>query len=91
MTMSETTVAAGADGTANADFDVVIIGAGFGGLAALKELRGGGFSVRAVDAASEVGGTWYWNRYPGLRVDSESRIFCYSTDPELLEEWDWPP
>ncbi len=89
MTMSETTAADGADGTANADFDVVIIGAGFGGLAALKELRGRGFSVRAVDAASEVGGTWYWNRYPGLRVDSESRIFCYSTDPELLEEWDW--
>ena len=71
------------------DFDVIIIGAGFGGLAALKELRGRGFNVRVIDAAPEVGGTWYWNRYPGLRVDSESRIFCYSTDPELLEEWDW--
>ena len=75
--------------TSGTDFDIVIIGAGFGGLAALKELRGRGFSVRVVDAAPEVGGTWYWNRYPGLRVDSESRIFCYSTDPELLEEWDW--
>lgn len=71
------------------DFDVIIIGAGFGGIAALKELRGRGFNVRVIDAASEVGGTWFWNRYPGLRVDSESRIFCYSTDPELLEEWDW--
>ncbi|MES2492623.1 MAG: NAD(P)/FAD-dependent oxidoreductase [Pseudomonadota bacterium] len=71
------------------DFDVIVIGAGFGGLAALKELRGRGFKVRIIDAAPEVGGTWYWNRYPGLRVDSESRIFCYSTDPELLEDWDW--
>lgn len=71
------------------DFDVIIIGAGFGGIAALKELRGRGFNVRVIEAAPEVGGTWYWNRYPGLRVDSESRIFCYSTDPELLEEWDW--
>ena len=71
------------------DFDVIIIGAGFGGLAALKELRGRGFNVRVIDVAPEVGGTWFWNRYPGLRVDSESRIFCYSTDPELLEEWDW--
>ena len=71
------------------DFDVIIIGAGFGGLAALKELRGRGFNTRVIDMAPEVGGTWYWNRYPGLRVDSESRIFCYSTDPELLEEWDW--
>ena len=71
------------------DFDVIIIGAGFGGLAALKELRNRGFNVRVIDAAPEVGGTWYWNRYPGLRVDSESRIFCYSTDPKLLEEWDW--
>lgn len=71
------------------DFDIIVVGAGFGGLAALKELRGRGFNVRVIDAAPEVGGTWYWNRYPGLRVDSESRIFCYSTDPELLEEWDW--
>jgi cation diffusion facilitator CzcD-associated flavoprotein CzcO len=75
--------------TKTTDFDVIVIGAGFGGLAALKELRGRGFNVRVIDAAPDVGGTWYWNRYPGLRVDSESRIFCYSTDTKLLEDWDW--
>ena len=89
MASVQTMATPGAAGTAGTDFDVVVIGAGFGGLAALRELRGHGFKVRVVDAAPEVGGTWYWNRYPGLRVDSESRIFCYSTDPELLEEWDW--
>jgi cyclohexanone monooxygenase len=91
MTTTTTTAPASAvtTTTSGADYDIIVIGAGFGGLAALKELRGRGFSVRVIDAAPEVGGTWYWNRYPGLRVDSESRIFCYSTDPELLEEWDW--
>lgn len=89
MASVQTKEAPGVVKASNTDFDVVVIGAGFGGLAALKELRGLGFNVRVVEAAPEVGGTWYWNRYPGLRVDSESRIFCYSTDPELLEDWDW--
>jgi cation diffusion facilitator CzcD-associated flavoprotein CzcO len=71
------------------EFDVVVIGAGVTGLYALYRLRERGFSVRLYDNAPGVGGTWYWNRYPGARFDSESYTYAYSFCEELLEEWDW--
>ena len=69
--------------------DAVIIGAGFTGLYLLWSLRKIGLRVRVVDAASDVGGTWYWNCYPGARTDSPSNIYQYWFSDELLEEWDW--
>ncbi|MFB4163841.1 flavin-containing monooxygenase [Alteribacillus sp. JSM 102045] len=72
------------------DYDVVIVGAGFAGLYALHHLRNErGFSVRVYDAAGGVGGTWYWNRYPGVRVDIESVEYSYSFSYELQQEWEW--
>src|SRR5216684_1621470 len=70
-------------------FDVIIIGAGVTGLYALYRLRGLGLSVRAFEDGGGVGGTWYWNRYPGARFDSESYTYGYSFSEELLQEWDW--
>ena len=69
--------------------DVIIIGAGLGGMYQLLRVRELGMSVRVIEAASNVGGTWYWNRYPGARFDSESYSYGYSFSKELLEEWDW--
>jgi cation diffusion facilitator CzcD-associated flavoprotein CzcO len=69
--------------------DVLVIGAGFAGLYALHRLRTLGFSVGVLEAGDGVGGTWYWNRYPGARCDSESYYYCYSFDPELEQEWRW--
>ena len=77
-------------GSPRADFDTIIIGAGFGGLRALHEMHRLGKSVRLFDAGSDVGGTWYWNRYPGARTDSEAWAYCYSFSKELQDEWDWP-
>ncbi|MGQ0623172.1 MAG: flavin-containing monooxygenase [Sporichthyaceae bacterium] len=77
------------DGPGPPDYDVLVIGAGFGGLRLLHELRSRGFSVRVLEAGSDVGGTWYWNRYPGARTDSESWVYCYSFDEELAQEWNW--
>jgi cation diffusion facilitator CzcD-associated flavoprotein CzcO len=71
------------------EFDAIIIGSGVTGLYSLYRLRELGFSVRAFDDASGVGGTWYWNRYPGCRFDSESYSYGYSFSEELLQEWDW--
>ncbi|HVW32029.1 MAG TPA: NAD(P)/FAD-dependent oxidoreductase [Acidimicrobiia bacterium] len=71
------------------DVAAVVIGAGFGGLRALIELRTLGVSARLIEAGSDVGGTWQWNRYPGARTDSEAWTYCYSFSEELLEEWDW--
>jgi len=71
------------------DLDVVVVGAGFAGLYALHRLRGLGFSTTVLDGASDVGGTWYWNRYPGARCDIESIDYSYSFDPELQREWQW--
>ena len=71
------------------DFDAVVIGAGVTGLYQLHKLRELGLRVRVLEAASEVGGTWYWNRYPGARFDSESWTYGYAFSRELLEEWDW--
>ena len=72
------------------DFDAVIVGAGFSGLYMLHRLRNQmGLSARVYEAADGVGGTWYWNRYPGARSDSDSYIYCYSFDKELWQEWEW--
>src|SRR5438093_6836861 len=72
-----------------ADFDAVVIGAGVSGLYQLYRLRELGLKVRVFEAGTGVGGTWYWNRYPGARFDSESWTYGYSFSQELLEEWNW--
>ncbi|ORX15452.1 cyclohexanone monooxygenase [Mycolicibacterium wolinskyi] len=69
--------------------DVVVVGAGFGGLYALHKFRERGLSVRVFEAAPDVGGTWYFNRYPGARCDVESVDYCYSFSDELQQEWTW--
>ena len=69
--------------------DVVIVGAGFGGLYALHKLRGQGLRVRVLEAGEDVGGTWYWNRYPGARCDVPSVEYSYSFSNELEQEWEW--
>ena len=69
--------------------DAVIVGAGFAGLYMLHRLRSAGFSVRVFEAGSGVGGTWYWNRYPGARCDVESMEYSYSFDEALQQEWQW--
>jgi len=72
------------------DFDALVVGAGFAGLYQLLCLRDRlGLSVRVLEAGGGVGGTWYWNRYPGARCDSESHSYCYFFSRELLEEWEW--
>lgn len=72
------------------DCDAAIIGAGFGGLYALHKLRNEiGLDVRSFDDAGGVGGTWYWNRYPGARSDTEVTAYCYSFDRQLWDDWQW--
>ncbi|MCQ3812329.1 MAG: NAD(P)/FAD-dependent oxidoreductase [Acidimicrobiia bacterium] len=71
------------------DFDVVIIGAGAAGLYALHRLRGLGLSAKVFEKGDGVGGTWYWNRYPGARCDVESWDYCYTFSEELEQEWEW--
>src|SRR5437868_10041735 len=71
------------------DFDAIVIGAGVSGLYQLYKLRELGLRVRVFEAGAAVGGTWYWNRYPGARFDSESHTYGYSFSQELLDEWDW--
>ena len=69
------------------ELDVAVIGTGFGGLYALHKFRDDlGLNVQAFDDAGDVGGTWYWNRYPGCRVDTEATVYCYSFDKELLRD-----
>jgi cation diffusion facilitator CzcD-associated flavoprotein CzcO len=77
------------DATGAHHFDVIVVGAGFSGLYALHRLRALGFSVRVLERGGGVGGTWFWNRYPGARCDIESVDYCYSFSPELLDEWQW--
>jgi cation diffusion facilitator CzcD-associated flavoprotein CzcO/acetyl esterase/lipase len=72
-----------------ADVDVVVVGAGFSGLYLLHRLRQHGFSARVFDAAGDVGGTWYWNRYPGARCDIPTTDYAYTFDPDLEREWQW--
>jgi cyclohexanone monooxygenase len=69
--------------------DVVVVGAGFAGLYALHRLRRAARSAIVLEAAPDVGGTWFWNRYPGARCDVESFDYCYGFDAELLAEWHW--
>ena len=69
--------------------EIVLVGAGLTGMYALHKLRGAGFGVRAYEAGQGVGGTWYWNRYPGARFDSESWTYIFSFDDEILREWSW--
>ena len=69
--------------------DAVVVGAGFGGLYSLYKLRGQGLSVQLFERGSDVGGTWFWNRYPGARCDVQSVYYSYSFDKELEQEWEW--
>jgi cation diffusion facilitator CzcD-associated flavoprotein CzcO len=80
---------AACDAAADLDFDVIIIGAGMSGLYQLYRMRELGLRVRVFETGTNIGGTWYWNRYPGARFDSESYSYGYSFSKELLEEWDW--
>ena len=80
---------ASSDAAADLDFDVIIIGAGMSGLYQLYRMRELGLRVRVFETGTNIGGTWYWNRYPGARFDSESYSYGYSFSKELLEEWDW--
>jgi cation diffusion facilitator CzcD-associated flavoprotein CzcO len=77
------------DATPVAEYDAIIIGAGMSGLYQLYRLRELGMRVRVFETGTNVGGTWYWNRYPGARFDSESYSYGYSFSKELLDEWDW--
>src|SRR4051812_43153804 len=70
-------------------YDVVVVGAGFAGMYMLHRLRGQGMTARVYEQGSGVGGTWYWNRYPGARCDVESMQYSYSFSDELQQEWDW--
>lgn len=76
--------------SAPARFDAIVVGAGVGGLYAIYRLRKLGLTVRAFEAAGGVGGTWYWNRYPGCRCDVESMEYSYSFSEDLQQEWHWP-
>ncbi len=89
MTGSQAVAERGADQAA-AGWDAIIIGAGIAGMYQLYRLRELGMRVRVLEAGSDVGGTWYWNRYPGARFDSESWSYGYSFSPELLQDWEWP-
>jgi|TARA_R110002096_G_scaffold148727_3_gene309787 cation diffusion facilitator CzcD-associated flavoprotein CzcO len=81
---------AAAPKTVQGDFDALIVGAGFSGLYQLHCLRDRlGMNVRVLEAADGVGGTWYWNRYPGARCDSESHSYCFYFSDELVDEWEW--
>jgi cation diffusion facilitator CzcD-associated flavoprotein CzcO/acetyl esterase/lipase len=77
------------NGSGTPDLDVLVVGAGFAGLYMLYHLRQLGLSAKVIESADDVGGTWYWNRYPGARCDIESIDYSYSFDPELETEWQW--
>ena len=76
--------------TATTEVDAIVVGAGLGGLYALYRLRGLGMRAVAFEAGSGVGGTWFWNRYPGARCDVESLEYSYAFDNNLQQEWHWP-
>ena len=75
--------------TATRQFDAIVIGAGFAGLYMLHKLRGLGLTARVIEAGDGIGGTWFWNRYPGARVDINSMEYSFSFDPALEREWRW--
>src|SRR5579864_6016252 len=88
--MADPPVARGAlHGAPQQAFDALIVGAGFSGIYMLHRLRALGLAVRLVEAGPSVGGTWYWNRYPGARVDVRSTTYSYSFSDELEREWRW--
>ena len=89
MDRARQAVAPKAEADTAVDFDAVIIGAGVSGLYQLYKARELGLRARVFEAGTGVGGTWYWNRYPGARFDSESWTYGYSFSQELLDEWDW--
>ena len=72
------------------EVDILIVGAGFAGLRALHVMRGHGYRTHVIEAGADVGGTWYWNSYPGARVDIESLEYSYAFDEALQQEWEWP-
>src|SRR4029450_7327498 len=76
-------------GAVATSYDVIVIGAGISGMYQLPRLREVGLGVRVYEAGRDVGGTWYWNRYPGARFDSESWTYGYSFSEEILREWEW--
>src|ERR1700737_5564371 len=78
-----------ATGKAAASYHVVVVGAGFAGMYMLHKLRGLALTARVYEQGSGVGGTWYWNRYPGARCDVESMQYSYSFSDELQQQWDW--
>ncbi len=88
-TPTETQAAATGTDAADLDYDAIIVGAGISGMYQLYRLRELGMRVIVFETGTGVGGTWYWNRYPGARFDSESYSYGYSFSKELLEEWDW--
>jgi cyclohexanone monooxygenase len=71
------------------DYDVIAVGAGFAGLGLIRYLREADFSIRVFDKASDIGGTWAWNCYPGAATDSECYYYCLTFSKELLQEWSW--
>ena len=75
--------------TRPAEYDAVVVGAGFAGLYMLHRLRELGFSARVYEMGDGVGGTWYWNRYPGARCDVESMQYSYSFSEDLQQDWEW--
>src|SRR5882724_6459236 len=75
--------------TRSSEVDAVVVGAGFAGMCMLHRLRRSGFSARVFEAGGGVGGTWYWNRYPGARCDVESMEYSYQFSEELQQEWQW--
>ncbi len=79
------TAMAGSPGTV----DVVVVGAGFGGMLTTKRCLDAGLDVVVLETGDDVGGTWYWNRYPGARCDIRSAEYSYSVDPDLEQEWTW--
>ena len=72
-----------------AHYDAIVVGGGFAGLYSLHKLRGLGLKVRVYEAGDGVGGTWYWNRYPGARVDIQSLEYSYQFDEDLQQQWEW--
>jgi cation diffusion facilitator CzcD-associated flavoprotein CzcO len=89
MSTTATSSSTGSTGAPGLDADVVVIGAGMSGLYACKVLREQGFRVTVLEKAPGVGGTWYWNRYPGARCDIPSLEYSFGFDPELEQEWEW--